>query len=64
MNDPWRIPEVRELTGGQTASLGSPSRILSEASGMFPEQVWFGIILQGREGLISELEDRIEFWAV
>ena len=51
--------------------------ILSEAGGVSPEGISFGIILHGREGLLSELEvypisgegkftlpdvDRIEFY--
>jgi hypothetical protein len=41
---------------GQAASPGRPSEILSEAGGVSPEKVPFGIILHARAGLLSELE--------
>jgi hypothetical protein len=49
-------PTVDLAVGGRVASLGSPTVILAEAGGVSPEGVSFGIILHGREGLISELE--------
>jgi len=70
-------PTVDLAVGGRVASLGSPTVILSEAGAISPEGISFGIILHGREGLISELEvypmdeegaftlpevDRIEFY--
>jgi hypothetical protein len=70
-------PTIDLAVRGQTAPPGSPSQILSDAGGVSPEQVRFGIIVHAREGLISELEvypidlagtfslpeiDRIEFY--
>jgi hypothetical protein len=49
-------PTICLGVGGRTASQRSPSVILSEAGGVSPEGISFGIILHGREGLISELE--------
>jgi len=49
-------PTIDPAVRGQAASPGSPSEILSEARGMSPEKVQFGIILHAREGLLSELE--------
>lgn len=49
-------PTIDLAVDGRAASHGSPSLILSEASGVSPEGVSFGIILHSREGLISELE--------
>jgi hypothetical protein len=49
-------PTIDLAVGGRVASLGSPTAILSEAGGVSPEGISFGIILHGREGLISELE--------
>jgi hypothetical protein len=70
-------PTIDLAVRGKTAALGSPSRIVSEASGISPERLRFGIILHAREGRLSELEayatdangaftfpelDEIEFW--
>jgi len=49
-------PTIDLAVGGHAASLKSPTVILSEAGGVSPEGISFGIILHGREGLISELE--------
>jgi hypothetical protein len=49
-------PSIDLSVGGRVASLGSPTTILGEAGGVSPEGISFGIILHGREGLISELE--------
>ncbi len=49
-------PTVDLAVDGRVTSLDSPTVILSEAGGVSPEGVSFGIILHGREGLISELE--------
>jgi hypothetical protein len=49
-------PTINLAVDGRAASHRSPSVILSEASGVSPEGVSFGIILHCREGLISELE--------
>ena len=49
-------PTIDLAVGGRAASLGSSTTILSEAGGVSPEGISFGIILHGREGLISELE--------
>jgi hypothetical protein len=49
-------PTIDLEVDGRAASHRSPSLILSEASGVSPEGVSFGIILHSREGLISELE--------
>jgi hypothetical protein len=49
-------PTIDLAVDGKTASHGSPSLILSEASGISPEGVSFGIILHSRGGLIAELE--------
>lgn len=49
-------PSVDLAVGGREASHSSPTVILSEAGGVSPEGISFGIILHGREGLISELE--------
>jgi hypothetical protein len=49
-------PTIDLAVRGQAASPGSPSQVLSEARGVSPEQVRFGIILHARAGLISELE--------
>jgi hypothetical protein len=49
-------PTINLAVDGKVASHRSPSLILSEASGVSPEGVSFGIILHCREGLISELE--------
>jgi len=49
-------PSIDLAVDGRTARAGSPSTILCEAQGVSPEGVRFGIILHGREGLLSELE--------
>jgi hypothetical protein len=49
-------PTIDLAVNGRAASHGSPSVILSEAHGVSPEGISFGIILHGRDGLISELE--------
>ena len=49
-------PSIDLSVGGRIGSLGSPTTILAEASGISPEGISFGIILHGRGGLISELE--------
>jgi hypothetical protein len=49
-------PTIDLAVDGRTVSHRSPSLILSEASGVSPEGVSFGIILHSRGGLISELE--------
>jgi hypothetical protein len=49
-------PTVDLAVGGRVASPRSPTVILSEAGGVSPEGISFGIILHGREGLVSELE--------
>lgn len=49
-------PTINLAVDGKVASHRSPSLILSEASGVSPEGVSFGIILHCRDGLISELE--------
>jgi hypothetical protein len=49
-------PTIDFGVGGRAASLESPTVILAEAGGTSPEGISFGIILHGREGLISELE--------
>jgi len=41
---------------GRIAPPGSPTVILAEAGGVSPEGISFGVILHGREGLLSELE--------
>ena len=49
-------PTIDLAVGGRVASPRSPTVILSEAGGVSPEGISFGIILHGRDGLISELE--------
>ncbi len=49
-------PTIDLAVRGRAASPGSPAEILSEASGVSPESVQFGIILHARAGLLSELE--------
>jgi hypothetical protein len=49
-------PTIDLAVGGRGARLRSPTEILSEAGGLSPEGVRFGIILHAREGLLSELE--------
>jgi hypothetical protein len=49
-------PTVDLAVEGRVASPGSPTLILAEAGGVSPEGISFGVILHGREGLISELE--------
>ncbi len=49
-------PTLELSVGKKSASLGSPTTVLAEASGISPEGVRFAIILHAREGLLSELE--------
>jgi hypothetical protein len=49
-------PTIDLAVGDRIASLASPTVILSEAGGISPEGISFGVILHGREGLLSELE--------
>jgi hypothetical protein len=49
-------PTIDLAVTGRVASPGSPSAILGEAGGVSPEGISFGVILHGREGLLSELE--------
>src|SRR5262245_13669856 len=49
-------PTVDLAVDGRTASLGSATEILGEAGGVSPEGRPFGVILHGRQGLLSELE--------
>jgi hypothetical protein len=49
-------PTIVLAVGDRAASQRSPTVILSEAGGVSPEGISFGIILHGREGLLSELE--------
>jgi len=49
-------PTIGLAVGGRASLPSSPTVILSEAGGVSPEGISFGIILHGREGLISELE--------
>jgi hypothetical protein len=49
-------PTISLTVGDRAASPRSPSVILSEARGVSPEGISFGIILHVREELISELE--------
>ena len=49
-------PTIDLAVGGRFVSLASPTVILSEAGGISPEGISFGVILHGREGLLSELE--------
>ena len=49
-------PTISLAVGNRAASPRSGTVILSEAGGVSPEGVSFGIILHGREGLLSELE--------
>jgi len=49
-------PTIDLAVGERVAFKRSPTLILSEAGGVSPEGVPFGIILHAREGLLSELE--------
>ena len=49
-------PTLDFAVGGRTAAPGRPTTVLASAEGVSPEGFRFGIILHGREGLISELE--------
>jgi hypothetical protein len=49
-------PTIDLAVNGRIASPASTTVILSEAGGVSPEGISFGIILHGREGLVSELE--------
>jgi hypothetical protein len=49
-------PSIDLAVGERAAQLFSPSTILADAAGKSPEGVGVGIIVHGREGLISELE--------
>jgi hypothetical protein len=49
-------PTIDLAVADRIAPPGSPTVILSEAGGVSPEGISFGVILHGREGLLSELE--------
>src|SRR5664280_2474136 len=49
-------PTIDLAVGERAAQLFSPSTILADAAGKSPEGIGVGIIVHGREGLISELE--------
>jgi hypothetical protein len=49
-------PTIDFAVSGRAASLGSPTTVLADVGGTSPEGVRVGIIVHGREGLISELE--------
>jgi hypothetical protein len=49
-------PTIELAVGGRAARPSSPSTILTDAAGKSPEGVGVGIIVHGREDLISELE--------
>ena len=49
-------PTIDLAVAGRIAPPGSPSVILSDGGGVSPEGISFGVILHGREGLLSELE--------
>jgi hypothetical protein len=49
-------PTIDLAVDGRAARLSSPSTILADAAGKSPEGVGVGIIVHGREDLISELE--------
>ncbi len=49
-------PTIDLAVSDRGASLSSATTILADAYGMSPEGVRVGIIVHGREGLISELE--------
>jgi len=49
-------PTIDLAVGDRAAPLSSPSTILADAGGVTPEGIRVGIIVHGREGLISELE--------
>jgi hypothetical protein len=49
-------PTIDLAVNGRAAALSSPTTILADVGGVSPEGVNVGIIVHGREGLISELE--------
>jgi hypothetical protein len=49
-------PTIDLAVSGRAASLFSPSTMLADVDAVSPEGVRVGIIVYGREGLISELE--------
>jgi hypothetical protein len=49
-------PTIDLAIDGVAAPLSSPTTILADAEGLSPEGIPVGIIVHGREGLISELE--------
>ena len=49
-------PTIDLAVSGHAAPVSSPSTILADAEGVSPEGVRVGVIVHGREGLISELE--------
>jgi hypothetical protein len=49
-------PTIAPAVGDRAAKASSPSTILAEGLAVSPEGVHVGIIVHGREGLISELE--------
>ena len=49
-------PTMDLAVSGRAASLSSPTTILADACATSPEGIRVGIIVHGREGLISELE--------
>jgi hypothetical protein len=49
-------PTIDLAVDGRAAPLSSPTTILADTEGLSPEGVRVGIIVHGREGLISELE--------
>ena len=49
-------PTIDLAVSGRAAPLSSPTTILADAQGVSPEGVRVGVIVHGRQGLISELE--------
>jgi len=49
-------PTIDLAVGGRAAMLSSPTTILADVVGLSPDGVRVGVIVHGREGLISELE--------
>jgi hypothetical protein len=49
-------PTIDLAVNGRAALISSPTTILADAEGVSPEGVLIGVILHGREALISELE--------
>jgi hypothetical protein len=49
-------PTIDLAVSGRAACLTSPTTILADTGGVSPEGVQVGIIVHGRENLISELE--------